>query len=262
MEKVGFIPIQPAAMEQLHSRELDDFIKIAFIAAGGSISIDCKKFEPQQDALFFINAGLSHQFNSSCNGNIIFYNPHFYPQDIYDHPPFEHPIFLPEGISPGIQTIFLEIQSELEHKGPAMEGMLYALIKQLTIKCIRIAQETYLCVNQPANKYTEFWKKFNQLVDIHYTHYHTVAEYAELLHISAKSLNKCMTKYFNATPNQIIKNRILLEAKQLLSYTLLSVKEIGYKLGYEDISYFIRFFSKHVDVSPQKFRLQRRNPYL
>ena len=75
----------------------------------------------------------------------------------------------------------------------------------------------------------------------HYIKYHSVAQYAELLHITPKALNKRITRYTNTTPNDIIKNRIILETKRLLAHTPLSIKEISYELGYEDTSYFTRF---------------------
>jgi len=53
----------------------------------------------------------------------------------------------------------------------------------------------------------------------------------------------------------VIKNQIILEAKRLLIHTQLSVKEIGYLLGYDDPSYFIRLFTKQVAAPPQTFRL-------
>jgi AraC-like DNA-binding protein len=94
------------------------------------------------------------------------------------------------------------------------------------------------------------------MVEWNYTRLHSVANYAELLHISPKALNKRITRYNKTTPNDIIKNRIILEAKRLLVHTPLSVKEIGYKLGYDDASYFVRIFSKQAAISPHKFRLQ------
>ena len=59
-----------------------------------------------------------------------------------------------------------------------------------------------------------------------------------------------MTRYSNTTPNDIIKNRIMPEAKRMLAHTQLSSKEIAYKLGYDDISYFTRFFTKQAGTAP------------
>ena len=83
-----------------------------------------------------------------------------------------------------------------------------------------------------------------------------MAAYAELLHITPKALNKRITRYSNTTPNDVIKNRIMLEAKRLLAHIQLSSKEIAYKLGYDDIAYFTRLFTKQAGAAPQSFKLQ------
>ena len=61
------------------------------------------------------------------------------------------------------------------------------------------------------------------------------------------------------TPNELIKNRLLLEAKRYLAHSELSAKEIAYKLGYEDEAYFSRFFNKHAGNTPIHFRKLYRN---
>nr|WP_295928292.1 helix-turn-helix domain-containing protein [uncultured Dyadobacter sp.] len=55
-------------------------------------------------------------------------------------------------------------------------------------------------------------------------------------------------------PNDIIKDRILLEAKRLLCYTNLSVKEVAYQLGYEDPAYFNRMFTGKTGDTPHNFK--------
>ena len=75
-----------------------------------------------------------------------------------------------------------------------------------------------------------------------------------MLSVSPKALHKRITSYGEEKPNNVIKRRIVLEAKRLLAHTALNVKEIGYDLGYEDPAYFIRLFTKQTGVSPVEFR--------
>lgn len=49
-----------------------------------------------------------------------------------------------------------------------------------------------------------------------------------------------------------------MEAKRLLYYSQLTVKEIAHDLGYEDHSYFSRMFRKVTGVSAITFRDQYR----
>jgi AraC-like DNA-binding protein len=58
---------------------------------------------------------------------------------------------------------------------------------------------------------------------------------------------------------ELIRQRVLLEAKRLLAHTKLSVSEISFKLGFEDNSYFGRFFKKYNGLTPERFRINQLN---
>lgn len=52
----------------------------------------------------------------------------------------------------------------------------------------------------------------------------------------------------------MINEQIVLEAKRYLLATPNQVKEVANHLGYEDVSYFVRFFKKHTGHTPEAFR--------
>jgi AraC-like DNA-binding protein len=198
---------------------------------------------------------------------MIYYNRDFYCVEIHDkevacdgilfHNVYEIPVVLMSApTSLNMQQIINEMKAEFERDDSSMEEMLRILLKQLIIKSTRLWKQKHQQINEDAGAEVEFTRTFSQLVEWHYTKHHTVADYADLLNISPKALNKRITRYSNTSPNDIIKNRIIMEAKRLLVHTNLSVKEIGYKLGYDDPSYFIRLFTKQADTSPQHFRQQ------
>jgi AraC-like DNA-binding protein len=56
------------------------------------------------------------------------------------------------------------------------------------------------------------------------------------------------------TAGDIIRDRIAVEAKRLLTNAEMDVKEIAYDLNFEDPSYFTRFFRKNVGTTPEQFR--------
>ena len=60
--------------------------------------------------------------------------------------------------------------------------------------------------------------------------------------------------YEGNTPLQIINERIILEAKRMLRYSSLRVKEVSIDLGFEDPSYFNKFFKKITGITPADFR--------
>lgn len=61
----------------------------------------------------------------------------------------------------------------------------------------------------------------------------------------------------HSTPLQIINDRIVLEAKRQLQHTSLNIKEIGYNLGFEDSSYFVKFFKRLAGSMPSEFRKRK-----
>lgn len=141
-----------------------------------------------------------------------------------------------------------------------MEEMLRILLKKLIIIGTRIWKKKHEIVTVEAREDIEFLRKFSQLVELHYKKLHTVADYANILAISPKILHKRLTKNGQASPNDLIKERIILEAKRLLAHTTLSVKEIGYSLGYEDPAYFVRLFMNQSGTSPVEFRKKYKQP--
>ncbi|WP_126651721.1 helix-turn-helix domain-containing protein [Chryseobacterium aureum] len=80
------------------------------------------------------------------------------------------------------------------------------------------------------------------------------SEYAEALHITRGYLTETVREATGKPAQHWIHQEILIEAKRLLVFTNLSVKEVAYELGYSDHTYFSRLFSKLEDQSPSEFR--------
>lgn len=78
--------------------------------------------------------------------------------------------------------------------------------------------------------------------------------YADQLGVSEKKLSREVKTVTGQTPKAYITARVFLEAKRLLSYSSLSVKEISFNLGFCEISNFSNFFLRHEKVSPAEFR--------
>ena len=246
--------------------ELGGFIKVVLVQAGGRVVIDFNEYRPVQDALFFINVGQYYWFDQDCTGTVIYYHRDFYCIQIHDkevacdgilfHNAYHVPVvFMNDEARSTMEAIVQEIRVEISLQDSGMEEMLRILLKQLIIRATRLWKQQHHVVSEEARQEVEFSRTYSQLVEGHYTRQHAVADYAAMLHITPKALNKRFTRYSNSTPNDVIKNRIILEAKRLLIHTQLSVKEIGYLLGYDDTSYFIRLFTKQVSAPPQTFRL-------
>lgn len=100
----------------------------------------------------------------------------------------------------------------------------------------------------------DYVMEFKTLLDLKYKSLKQVGGYAEQMHITDKRLNQAISKVLGKTPKQMIDGRVMLEAKRLLAHTSQSVKEIGFELGFEEPTNFIKYFKKHHSSTPIEFR--------
>lgn len=81
--------------------------------------------------------------------------------------------------------------------------------------------------------------------------------YADQLHISAKYLSTLCKQRTNKTASQWIAYFTVEEAKQMLLNTDSTVKEIAFRLGFADSSFFCQYVRKHTRKTPLTIRNQR-----
>jgi len=131
--------------------------------------------------------------------------------------------------------------------------MLQMLLKRILILCTRIykVQRSYQDITKVN---VDIIREFNFLVEIHFRQKHNVADYADLVHKSPKTLSNVFKKMSDKTPLQFIHERLLLEARRLLRYTDKSISAIGYEIGFADVQAFSRFFKTQEGLSPLDFR--------
>lgn len=96
--------------------------------------------------------------------------------------------------------------------------------------------------------------QFMTAVSKHFKERKEVFYYADRLNVTSNHLNKTIKKNLNKSASDVINETVVLEAKYLLLETKLDIQEIARELGYEDASYFSRFFKKHSKYSPRDFR--------
>ncbi|UPK67500.1 AraC family transcriptional regulator [Chitinophaga filiformis] len=260
---IGCLDFDATNAGDIRYEDYNSFIKILFIEAGAEVMVDFREYTLEQDALFFIKDGQWYKFNGK--GTLLYYNRDFYCIQIHDkevacdgllyNNVYEIPVvFLDAEASRQTRHLIQEIKQEAINEESSMEEMIRIYLKQLIIRSTRMWKKAHDLADSGIAQEVEFIRKFSQLVEAHYTTHHNVADYANLLNITPKALSKRISRHGSKTPNDIIKERIILEAKRLLIHTDLSVKEIGYKLGYEDPAYFVRLFTNQVDASPLLFR--------
>ncbi|SHG29379.1 helix-turn-helix domain-containing protein [Flavobacterium defluvii] len=278
-KKLGFLILNQETVDEINSDDYKTYIKVLYLPEDYEITIDFKHYRTLSPSLFFINSNQYLQINKEGKkqGYFMYYNRDFYCVQIHDaevacdgllfNNIFEMPMTtLPEKEVLFVEGIFNQIQQEFDAPDSSQEEMIRTYLKQLIIKATRIWKIQQLGVlNDEPSKEMDFFRDFSRLVEIHFRTKHTVADYADILGLAPKTLSNKFNRLELSQPNDIIKDRIILEAKRLLGYSSLSVKEIAYQLGYEDPAYFNRLFTNKVGDTPSNFKkkyLQGKNVQL
>ena len=143
--------------------------------------------------------------------------------------------------------------SEMDAKDNLQIDMLQSMLKRVLILCARSLMSTANYVKLK-NSQADIIREFNYLVEGHFAKHHDVAFYASKLNKSPKTLSNLFAVFSERPPLSIIHDRIMIHARKQIAYTQLSIKEIAYDLGYEDLQSFSRFFKNKEGISPAQFR--------
>jgi len=163
-------------------------------------------------------------------------------------------IDIPQNELEKFETLWKMFKLEMQSKDKLQIEMLQMMLTRFIILCTRLRKEQSDVMLDTESH--DIVREFNYLVEANFKTKHTVAEYAGLLNKSPKTLSNFFAKQKQRSPLQIIQGRILLEARRLLAYTEMAVKEIAYEIGFDSVQTFSRFFKKKEGVSPVEYRKQ------
>ncbi|MBK1896084.1 helix-turn-helix domain-containing protein [Chryseobacterium paridis] len=136
--------------------------------------------------------------------------------------------------------------------------VLYALLHsffEMAAATVQTSKDFEGNISRAAEISFEFKKYLNK----HIRRYKSPSDYAGMLHISEPYLNESLNKYTGSSVSFWIRYKIIMEAKQLLYFSHMNVKQIANDLGFENHSYFSRFFAKETGMTALEFRKSFRN---
>lgn len=134
-----------------------------------------------------------------------------------------------------------------------LRHQLHALLARLII--LHGRQRAHDPVISPA---LQRFKRFQQLVEQRFARWHQVADYANQLGYTEKSLSRAVNAAMGMTAKAFIAARVNLEAKRLLVHTDLTIASIAEKLGFEEATNFSKFFKREAGCAPAEFRQRQR----
>ncbi|MBS7563027.1 helix-turn-helix domain-containing protein [Mucilaginibacter sp. Bleaf8] len=138
-----------------------------------------------------------------------------------------------------------------EFKSAVPDADTYSAYLHLLITKLRHVSKT----GKPAqNGADHLFQRYKRLVNDYFTQTRELGFYADQLHITTAVLNEACKKAVGKTPSVIINERVLLEAKLLLSVTGKSIQEVATNLGFADSPHFIKFFKQNTNLTPGAYR--------
>lgn len=237
------------------------FYEISFFTKGeGNHSIDFVEYPIVAKRVYFTTPGQLHSWEkmkikNQYDGYIVRFNENFLNSDQlgniktifnqFDAEPFIQ-LTSPFSELQLLKMIYAEHNTQ-ENNFVTLRPLLNALLAYLAQKKSKSEAITHN-VNQ------ERIIKLQNLIEKNYRFESEASFYAAQLEITPKRMNEILKQTIGKTITQLVHDRLVLEAKRELVYGDLSIKDIGYILGFEDPSYFSRFFKKYTGTEASKFK--------
>lgn len=244
------------------------YLVVLFTQGTGFHEIDFERFDVQRGSVFLLNPGQTHywELSSDIEGFIFFHTESFYNFNFAQNALSIYPFFystqnspyllLTEALTHNISLRFQEILLEYESEKLYKSRKIISLIDLLYIDLSRIYLEQNTGVVYKTNLYFEKLKQLESLIDLHFEKEKSPAQYASWMNMTAKHLNRIVQNSVGKTTSTMIMERVLLEAKRLLSNSNKNINEIAEGLGFEEQAYFSRTFKKITGETPSEFKLR------
>jgi AraC family transcriptional activator of pobA len=238
---------------------------VLFTDGSGTHAVDFTNFEVKPYQIYFMAPAQVHSWNfkGHVDGYIINFSVPFFQSFLlkpdyldgfrfFDGTTDNAVIDIPKHLQPQIKNLFETIIHESETNEKQGLDMVKALMLQLFIQISRLNTDNQAKANTNYN-YT-LLRNFQKLIDQNFANLKLPKDYAELLYITPNHLNAICKDMLGTSAGEVIRNRVILEAKRLLINLDLSVTQIAYNLNFADNSYFSKFFKKYTGQTPEDFR--------
>ncbi len=270
------LPIEIARMQDLPQiawrpqAHRQAFYSLFWVQSGaGSHHRDFVGDDVQPGSLHFVGPGQVHywELTQSLTGYVAIISPEFELElDVLAQVNFFRTINGVSMINPAAEeaawfdAAFAALHTEYRSNSFGRTPSIVAWLQLILVRAQRLAepatdpQTTVTAEQQLAYRYTE-------LVEQYAIQHHKVDWYAAELAVTVGHLSKSIKSALGTTAGDLLRHRIVLEAKRLLVHTSDPVADIARQLNFEDPSYFGRFFKREATVTPRVFRTQFPTKY-
>lgn len=232
-------------VEEVHRHSF--FFALALEKGAGEHIIDFVSYPVGDHSVFFVRPGQVHRLvlESGCRGYLMRMSSGFYRfrragrKNAYS------------GEFKRLFAVLADIFEEYTEKRERFQEVIKAGLDIFFIELSRQGAPPL----EEARAYTqERLETLLSLIETNMSDHLQVADYAKKMNLTTYQLNAVTKGALGKTCSEVISDCVVLEAKRRLLATTMQVSQIAWDLGYEDVSYFIRFFKKNTAFSPEAFR--------
>ena len=156
-------------------------------------------------------------------------------------------------VLPEVRAVFEAIAREFAGASPGRVQCLQAQDTLLAVACLRVRGDA-LPGPRANGARDALVQRYRALLETHYREHRPLGFYADALAVTADHLSRTCRQVAGASALDLLHDRLMLEARRLLTYTPLSVAQVAVQLGYDDAAYFSKFFARCVGRSPSAYR--------
>lgn len=204
----------------------------------------------------------SFQVNKQVRGYILIINePLFFEQSGVDsrslldffNRPFQSPVLTVNTVEGTANRIIMELIYKEYRSGNS--GKITPFMRSLFVCFVLSIEENSQDSAEPIDSAeSRTYRKFNALLEEHYSTIRSVDEYARLMNVSPKTVNSATRMVAGLSAKEFIIERLVLEIKRYLGEGYLLTSEISDQLGFDEPSNMAKFFKRYVGISPSAFR--------
>jgi len=248
-------------VKELGAHRDDHYIFFMIQSGSGTMMIDFHDVKLTAGMLYYVLPGQVHHpiLVDIADGWFIAVDTSLIPPDYRDV--FENQLALQQPVAIDAKQLnqchnllcLLEEKCNADEDNPFNKPVTHSLLQAF----LGIAACQYSHINNEslnASRPVQITHEFKKLLVQNVFQLKSPSAYAAKLNVSESYLNEVLKKTTGFSVSYWILNEVMLEAKRLLYYSQLNVKEITHKLGYDDPAYFSRLFRKSAGTTPLTFR--------
>lgn len=257
VKDLRFVKEYPRLFEQPHKAT---FYQIISLTKGmATFRIDFRDVTIKENEILVISSNQLCEFDvkSDYSGKMILFTSSFFSITEHDtnflySAEILNPVNLNKTVSvcPQLTESLIKLLDE-ELKKPEDKFQIeiaQSYLRIILLETERQRTESYLSLTNTIGR------KFFNAVEQSFREEKNAEFYIAKLAVNEKALAKQIRELTGKTPKKYIDTRIILEAKRLLVYSSMSIKEIGCELGFDEPTNFGKYFRKHTNVTPKQFR--------